>query len=382
MIYLDYNARAPLLPTARQAMIEALDLVGNPSSVHTAGRFIRKALESARNQIAEYIGASPAEVVFTSGASEANTQVVQTFRVLGADIFISAIEHDSVRQAAPEAIQIPVKSTGVLDILALESLLQRSSSPLLAVSVMAANNETGVLQPLREVVEIVKKYGGVIHVDASQAVGRIPVHFKEWGIDYLTFSSHKLGGPMGAGAVIVREGCPLEPLVWGGGQEKNRRAGTQNVPAIIGFAAAVQEMKPVNWQPIEILRDDMEKEIQLIAKEVHIFGKGSPRLPNTSCLSMPGVENETQVIAFDLAGIAVSAGAACSSGKVTPSTVLKAMGFSTQTVREAIRVSLSPQTCRQEIKAFVTTWGRIYHQAHIHRSPLAPAIEERGVCQP
>jgi cysteine desulfurase len=363
MIYLDYNARAPLLVAAQQAMIEALQLEGNPSAVHGFGRAIRKKLEEARAQIAQFIGAKEREVVFTSGASESNTQILKSFKQRGAQIFVSAIEHASVWMDAADATIIPVTMDGIVDIAALEVLLQKAPKGLKAVSVMVANNETGVIQPIADVRVIAKNYDCWVHVDATQAVGRIPISFKEWEVDYLTFSSHKLGGPVGVGVTVVREGWPLEALIVGGGQEQNRRAGTQNVAAIRGFAAAVQEMQKFDWQPVAALRDYLEHHLKVSVPSMQVVGEKVARLPNTSCLHMPGVDSSTQVMAFDLAGIAISAGSACSSGKVKPSRVLQAMGLGEEVSRQTIRVSLCPHNTSQEIEQFIATWIKVYSSA-------------------
>ena len=375
MIYLDYNAKAPLLPEARQAMLEALDYLGNPSSVHGDGRLNRKLLEKARNDMATRVNTHPHDIIFTSGASESNAQVMQTWLNKDMDIWISAIEHPSIHEAAIQHHRpihiLPVDRDGVLNLDQLEQQLSSSLAVLKAVTVMAANNETGVIQPITDIRRIAKKYGALFHVDATQALGRIPVDVQEWQADYVSASSHKIGGPLGAGMIIARKGFPLDPLIHGGGQEQSRRAGSQNVPAIVGFAAALNTMASFDWQDIQNLRDTLEQSLLSFYSTIKIFGHQAPRLANTSCLHMPGVTNQTQVIGFDLAGLALSAGSACSSGKVKPSTVLKAMGYNDNMAQQAIRVSLCPTTTEKDIKAFIQTWLSIKQRADAQYDNLA-----------
>ena len=364
MVYLDYNAKAPLLKQAREAMINTLDHVGNPSSVHSAGRHIRKILETARQDIATCINAQPSEIVFMSGASEANVQVVRTLQNLNAEIWTSSLEHTSILEAVGDSYKpIPVVTDGIIDVDYLAQRLQQSTAMAKAVIVMAANNETGVIQPIKELSLIAKRYKALLFVDATQALGRIPVDFQDWNVDYMTCSSHKVGGPLGMGALIVRKGRPLNPLIVGGGQEQNRRAGTHNVPAIVGFAAAVKTMIHFDWSHILQLRNTMEKRLRAQSSDIMIMGQESDRLANTSCIHMSGVLNQTQVMGFDLAGFAVSAGSACSSGKMKPSSVLKAMGLSDIIAQETIRISLCPQTTTADIDNFLQTWLTIKQRA-------------------
>jgi len=366
--YLDFNAGAPLLPQVRSLMTEALTETGNASSVHGFGRAARRRVENARIQLAALVGASPSRVVFTSGGTEANNQALRCMSRDGeATILVSAVEHDSVIAAAPDAQQIPVDRDGIVD---LENLRQRltrlredSTAPLL-VSVMLANNETGVISPLREVAELAHAFGALVHCDAAQAAGKIPVDMEALGIDLLTLSSHKLGGPQGAGALILSKTSALRasPLIHGGGQERGLRAGTENVAAIAGFGLAAELAREGlgGAGRLASLRDGLESGIRELAPEAEIFGAAAPRLLNTSCFTMPGVLAETQVMALDLEGVAVSAGAACSSGKVAPSRVLRAMGADQDQAACAIRVSLGWSSEKAGIDHFLQAWGALY----------------------
>jgi cysteine desulfurase len=338
--YLDWNATAPLRPEAAAAMREAIAQCGNPSSVHRWGRAARRAVEAARDKIAAL---APGDVTFTSGGTEANH-----LALLGAGhrrVLVSAIEHGSVLQVAPTAEHIPVDRNGIVDLAALETLLAKGPPAL--VSVMLANNETGVIQPLAEIVEIAHRSGSLVHTDAVQAAGKIPL---DTGADILTLSAHKIGGPQGIGAVISR--VELAPMIRGGGQERGRRAGTENLVGIAGFAAATEAALGADYEPVRRLRDRLEATLS----DAVIAAAEAPRLPNTSAIAMPGMAAETQVIAFDLAGVMVSAGAACSSGKVGPSHVLAAMGIAPEIANSTIRVSLGWTTTEADIDHFIDTW--------------------------
>lgn len=333
MIYLDANATEPLRPEARDAMLAALDVTGNPSSVHQAGRAARRILEDARETLAGRFGAHAANLVFTSGGTEADALAIHA---LGRDhrrIIIGATEHDAVRAACPGATILPVDRDGLADLTRLETLLRDTPSAL--VCLMLANNETGTIQPIREAAHLCRARGALLHVDAVQAAGRIPVDLRQLGAHSLAISSHKLGGPAGAGALLLASGMDhLAPLIAGGGQERGRRGGTPPVSAIAGFAAAAAAVSSNGLAP---LRDQMEQ-VALRCGAV-LCGAGAERLPNTTCIALPGVRADAQVIALDLDGVAVSAGAACSSGKVAASHVLTAMGLG-PIAGEAIRVSL------------------------------------------
>ncbi len=358
--YLDYNATAPLRGDVRDAMLLALDVVGNPSSVHAEGRKARAIVEAARGEVARLIGARPADVVFTSGASEANATVLaggwQT-------IFISALEHDSVRLSAKRSgarvVEVPIASDGTFDVSAFAALAgsMSASAPAL-VCLQLANNETGVIQPVAELAAIARARGIRIHCDAVQAPGRLTVDCGELGVDYLTVSAHKLGGPKGAGALASVDGAPLPALIVGGGQERGRRSGTENVAAIAGFgvAARLALLDLEDCGRVAALRDTLERDVAAVTPAAVIVGANATRMANTSCIALPGLASETVVIRMDLAGIAVSAGAACSSGKVGQSAVLSAMNLDPLLARAAIRVSLGHGSTEADVAAFVATW--------------------------
>jgi cysteine desulfurase len=364
-IYFDHNATVPVRSDVANVISEALALGGNASSVHSIGRQARKMVEEAREKIARLIGARPAEIVFTSGGTEANNLIL---RGTGCRHFLaSAIEHDSVLDAGENIEQLPVAESGVIDIAALEVRLKKNDGQTL-VSIMLANNETGVVQPIAEVVQIVRKYGGLVHTDAIQAIGKISVDWTEIGVDFMSLSAHKIGGPQGVGALVVNENVPLSALIRGGGQERYRRAGTENVPGIVGFGVAAHASQELNdITQIRKLRDQLESSIKAITIGAIVHGERSIRLPNTSCISMPGVTNETQVMKFDLEGIMVSAGSACSSGKVQASHVLKAMGVDNKVASNAIRVSLGPSNTLMEVNHFVKRWKKMYRNANFDK---------------
>jgi len=369
MLYLDANATEPLRPEARMAMLTAADTVGNPSSVHAAGRAARRILEDARESVATRYGPRPADVVFTSGGTEANALAVQALGA-GRRIVIGATEHDAVRSAAPDATILPVDRDGLADLGALAILL--ASGPATLVCIMWANNETGVLQPIAEVTAICRHHGALLHVDAVQAAGRIPVALG--GIHSMAISSHKLGGPTGAGALLLAPDVTnITPMIAGGGQERGRRGGTHALPAIAGFAAAVNassdcgpdgRVKPAGQ--IQRIRDSIEA--AAIGCGAVVCGSGAPRLPNTTCLALPGIRADAQVMALDLDGICVSAGAACSSGKVATSHVLTAMGLGAL-AGQAIRVSLPYNTTADAAPVFATAYARMADRL---RTALAP----------
>jgi len=358
--YFDWNATAKLRPEAQAAAIAALDVTGNPSSVHGAGRAARRLVEAAREQVAALAGASARDVVFTSGGTEANMLALSP--ALGDTLLVSAIEHPSVRSGGrfAAAEDIPVLASGVVDLAALERLLAGRSRPL--VSLMLANNETGVIQPVVEAASLVHAAGGLLHVDAVQGPGRIACDVMALGADLMTLSSHKIGGPQGGGALIRRDGLPLVPHIKGGGQERGVRAGTENVAGIAGFGAAAEATRQ-GWTGeaarMADLRDRLEAGIKAVASKAVIFGAEAARLPNTTLFSVPGMKAETAVIAFDLEGVAVSSGAACSSGKVAPSHVLAAMGVPPELARGAIRVSLGYATSDDDVGMILKAWGKL-----------------------
>jgi cysteine desulfurase len=349
-LYLDANATEPLRPEAREATLAALDLGGNPSSVHAAGRAARRVLEGAREALAARFGGSPAGLVFTSGGTEANALAVRGLSA-GRRILAGATEHPAVLAAAPGAEVLPVRADGTLDLAALEAAL---AGPPAQVCLMAANNETGVLHPLAEAAALCRAAGALLHVDGVQAAGRVPLSLAALGADSLAVSGHKLGGPKGAGALLLRPGLAPEPLLAGGGQELGRRGGTEPLPAIAGMAAAAMAAIPEEAARLAALRDTIES--ACLAAGASVAGAGAPRLPNTTSLILPGVPAETQVIALDLAGVRVSAGAACSSGKVARSHVLAAMGLG-EAAGQAIRVSLPWNAREDAAERFVAAWS-------------------------
>ncbi len=357
-VYLDHNATTAVRPEAREAAARALDLTGNASSVHGSGRTARRLVEDAREQVAALLSADAAGVVFTSGGTEANN-----LGILGAGrdrVLASTVEHPSVLKARPGTLEIPVDGEGLVDLDALEALLSADDRPAL-VSVMLANNETGVIQPVADVSAIAHKHGALVHCDAVQAAGKIPVDIKALGPDMMTLSAHKIGGPAGVGALVLAGDEPIESIQRGGGQERGHRAGTENVSGIAGFAAAaLRALADLDaFAGLAAWRDDMEKRLGGHAG-ARVFGAGAPRLANTSCLTMPGVKAETQIIALDLAGVAVSAGAACSSGKVEPSHVLAAMGVDLDDAAQAIRVSLGWNTTEQDVEQLIEAWTKVH----------------------
>lgn len=343
MIYLDANATEPLRPEARAAAIEAMDCLGNPSSVHGEGRAARRLLEAARTTLAQRFG--PGEVVFTSGGTEANALAIHGMSS-GRRLLVGATEHPAVLAAAPGAVAVPVDGQGRVALEALESLLR--DGPAL-VCLMAANNETGVLHPVMEASALCRAAGARLHVDAVQVAGRGAV---PGGWDSLALSGHKFGGAKGAGALVLAPGLETGALIAGGGQERGRRGGTEALPAIAAMAAAAGCAPAA----LTALRDQLEQRLRDLAPELVIIGEGAPRLGNTSCLALPGVAAETQVIALDLAGVRVSAGAACSSGKVARSHVLVAMGLG-ELAGNAIRISLPWNATAADIEGFVDAWA-------------------------
>lgn len=379
--YLDWNATAPLRPQARVAMLAALELTGNPSSVHAEGRAARRAVEQARAQVATLVGADPAEVTFTSGGTEANMLALSPgwSQAPGAGfgrLLVSAIEHPSVAQGgrfAPEQVaSLPVTGAGIVDLDALRAALR--TGPAL-VSVMLANNETGILQPIREVADLVHEAGSLLHVDAVQAPGRIECNIKELKADLLTISAHKLGGPKGAGALVRRPDLHLtQPLIRGGAQERGLRAGTEDVAAIAGFGAAAQAAasgRAAEAASMRHLRDRLEAGLKAATPDVVIFGEGEDRLPNTTLFTHAGLRAETAVIAFDLEAVALSSGSACSSGKVQPSQVLLAMGVEPSLARGAIRVSSGYATTEADIDRCLSAWIKLQESLLKRRTIIA-----------
>lgn len=368
-VYLDWNATTPLRAEAVEAMAAAWRLPGNPSSVHAEGRQARGLIENARAAVAEAVGALPRNVVFTSSGTEANALALcPGLHGLASGpvrrLLVSTIEHVSVLAGGrfpAEAIgKIAVTPSGVVDLDHLRRLL--AEGPPALVSIMAANNETGALQPVQEAGDIVHAAGGLLHVDAIQAFGKIPFDINAVGADLMTLSAHKVGGPKGVGALALAEGLTgLEPALRGGGQELGRRAGTENVAGIAGFGAAVRAaMAALECESprVEGLRNRLERGLRQ-AERLTLFSEDVPRLPNTTLFTAPGLKAETAVIGFDLAGIAVSSGSACSSGKVQPSHVLQAMGIAQQLAQGAVRLSLGWSTSEADIDSCLEAWRKL-----------------------
>jgi len=368
-VYLDWNATTPLRPEARQAMAAAWEVAGNPSSVHAEGRQARRLVEDARTAIAAAVGARPQDVVFTSGGTEANALALTPGLRRGAGepvrrLLVSAIEHTSVLSGgrfSPETIAaIAITGSGLVDLDHLRGLL--ADGPPALVSVMLANNETGALQPVGEVADIVHEAGGLLHVDAIQALGKIPFDIKSMKADLVTLSAHKVGGPKGVGALVLAdEAQGLEPLLRGGGQELGRRAGTENVAGISAFGVAVRAaMMALEGDAARLrgLQSRLENGLRQTPGTI-VFSEDVPRLPNTTLFTVPGLRAETAVIGFDLGGIAVSSGSACSSGKVQPSHVLAAMGVGKELAQGAVRLSLGWSTSEADIDLALQAWRKL-----------------------
>jgi cysteine desulfurase len=386
-IYLDWNATAPLRAEARAAMAAALDEVGNPSSVHHEGRTARRLIEQARERVAALVGAEPRNVIFTSGGTEANMMALSPAletpeHKCGFErLMISAVEHASVRGGGgfpPHQVEeIPVTEGGIVDIAALERRLaefQRQGLGPPLVSIMAANNETGVIQPVEVAAALVHATGGLLHVDAIQAAGRIPFDVGRSGADLVSISAHKLGGPKGAGALIKRSASLhlAQPLLRGGGQERGARAGTENVAGIAGFGAAAASAVATmasEGERMSALRDRLEAGFE--QGPTVVFGRSAERLPNTSLFAAPGMRAEIALINLDLEGFAVSSGSACSSGKVMASHVLAAMGVPDKLSSGAIRLSIGPSTNENDIDLFLKAWMKLLSGLSKGKSGLA-----------
>lgn len=367
--YLDNNATTPVRPEVIDAVCETMRKVGNSSSVHEEGRKARETVETAREALRALVNGPVNGVIFTSGGTEAIHYALNGTVNNGSvkRVFVSAVEHAAVPSNAAATgapvETIPVTADGVAD---LDWLKERLKSYDVAreggflVCLMYANNETGVIQPVAEAAEIVHAAGGLLFVDAAQAVGKLPVNFVMSGADLMAATGHKFGGPLGVGALIVAPNLPLDPVMRGGGHEMNRRAGTHNVPAIAGFGKACELAAGSfdKWARIEALRERMQDAAE--AAGARIWGKGMARLPGTLSLSAPGFSSATQLMTMDLAGIAISSGSACSSGKTKPSHVLAAMGASEEEATSAIRVSLGWASTEEDADAFIREWPAAY----------------------
>lgn len=359
VLYCDYNAGAPIRAEAAVAMSRALAAGGNASSVHGVGRRARALIEDARERIAAALEANGENVVFTSGATEALHLALSSAGATS--IIVSAVEHDAVYEHATRALKAniaPVDANGVIDLMALAGLLEKAAKPAL-VAVQLANNETGIIQPIAAVAALCREHGGLLLADAAQAFGRIPVSIAGLDASYLVVSSHKLGGPPGAGALVLAPGAPFGVARFGGGQERSRRPGTENMPALVGFATAVDwALRDLNHEGerLRVARDRFEAGLP---PDAVVFGAGAARLPNTSNFALPGLSAETAVIAMDLEGVAISSGAACSSGKVRSSRVLAAMGVTPDLAKAALRVSFGHESKASDVDEALAALNKV-----------------------
>jgi cysteine desulfurase len=355
--YLDYNATAPVRPPVAEAVARALALTGNPSSIHGPGRTTRRLLEDSRDAIAALTGAASDGVIFTSGATEANALALSGWQ--RPVILASAVEHASIAEGAVSRF-VPVDRHGVIDLAVLGQMLAETEQPVL-LALMLANNETGVIQPVAEAAKIAKVHGALVHCDAVQAAGRLPIDIRLLGVDSLALSAHKMGGAPGIGALVLADGqADLQALWKGGGQERKRRSGTENVPGIAGFAAVARlAAAEIARQPkLAVLRDRLESDVKRLMPTAVIFSEGANRLGNTSCIAVPGMTAQTLLMALDLAQVAVSAGSACSSGKLAPSRVVAAMGYP-ELAAAAIRVSFGWASQDSDVDHFLAAFAAI-----------------------
>lgn len=366
-IYLDYNATALIRPEVIELMAEVMREGGNPSSVHAYGRNAKARLEGARAAIVDAINCRPQMVIFTSGGTEANNMAVFS---CGRDHLITTnAEHDSMRSVTErfdgKTDIIAVDDNGLVDLDMLEELLKEDGENTI-VSILYANNETGVLQDLEAISKITRQAGALLHIDAIQAFGKVPLNFMEMGVDMVSISSHKIGGPQGVGALIVREKLPVKSFILGGGQEHGRRGGTENIAGIAGFGLAVSMIPEAleKMETLRIWRDEIETDLKQYAPDVMFLGQDTARLPNVSTIYMPGVTSETQVMNFDLARICISAGSACSSGKVKASHVGLAMTGDEKIASCTIRMSLGWASVHSDVEAFLKVWKKQYDKKH------------------
>lgn len=356
-VYLDYNATAPMRPEIRDLVIKIMEGVGNGSSVHAYGRAARKYIETARSQVANLCAVEAEQVTFTSGATESINAVLSNYRDKA--VLVSRIEHPAVLESAPHATLIPVTAQGVVDLTALETLLTDTKPAL--VCIMLVNSETGVIQPVSEAAKLVHDHGALLLVDGVQAAGRIDINMQKLGADYLALSAHKMAGPQGVGALITKSGLEAPRFMLGGGQEKNCRAGTHNTAGIAGMGLAAQIAKAniPHYESITKMRDEMETHIRGLTNNIRIYGDNAPRVGNTCNIGLNNVPAQTQLMALDLDGIAVSSGSACSSGSFKPSHVLSAMGANADEAKSALRISMGWNTTRSDIDAFVQSYAKI-----------------------
>lgn len=364
MIYFDYNATTKVSPEALAKMNEAYQLPLNSSAVHQLGRQASQMVETARKELKNLLNAKNYEVVFTGSSTEASNTLMFGAKVN--KILFSAIEHASVYECRPadkEVIEFAALPNGLVDVVDLETKLNALPDGNFLVSVMLANNETGAIQPIEEISKLVHQKGGLFHCDIVQAAGKIEIDLEKLNVDFASVSAHKISGPQGVGALLYRKGLDIKPLIYGGKQEKSKRAGTTNVAGITGFGEACKQAKNKisNYENVKKLRDFLETEIKKIGgAEVKIFADETARLPNTSYIALRNADSQTQLINFDLNGICVSAGPACSSGAATASRALKAMKITPDFSASAIRVSLSTENTQAEIEKFIQVWGDFY----------------------
>jgi cysteine desulfurase len=359
--YLDFNATAPTRPEVIDAVAEAMREGGNASSVHAEGRAARGRVEKARQNVAALVGADATGVIFTGSGTESNNQALRCDNI--ERIIVSAIEHESVLQARPDAVICPVTPEGLVDLEALARILADSDAPTI-VSIMLANNETGIVQPVVEATQLAHNAGALFHCDAVQAAGKIPVDMKALGVDSLALSAHKIGGPQGVGALICKTPSTMPRFVHGGGQESGLRAGTENVPGIVGYGVAAESALAglVEFSALSDLRDGLEERVLAIEPSAKIFGKDLDRLPNTSKFATKGLTSEVQVMGLDLDGASISAGSACSAGRVETPYVLAAMGVPDELGLCAVRISLGWTTTSADIDGFVAGWQKLHNR--------------------
>ncbi|MAS86607.1 MAG: cysteine desulfurase [Micavibrio sp.] len=359
-LYFDYNATTPLRPEALELMMEVYKDIGNPSSVHYWGRLARKHIEHARKILAKAVNTDPSQVVFNSGASEANNTILKHFDEK--DIWTSRAEHSSVRNVIPNAPRIPVTEDGIVDLNALEEMLEKGPLPKL-ISVIFVNSETGAINPVAEIAKLAKKYDVLVHSDAVQALGRIEIDMKAMNLDYLSVSAHKIGGPQGVGALIMGACAPETPrLIHGGTQENHRRSGTENAAGVAGFGKGLEMALAGREDYVERLgkmRDTLQASMLEIVPEMKVMSGDAPRAPNTLNISWPGQQASMLLMNFDLEGVAVSTGSACSSGSMKPSPMLKAMGVSDEEALGALRISMGWNTKPEEVDEFLVRWKKI-----------------------
>ncbi|HEU4838734.1 MAG TPA: cysteine desulfurase family protein, partial [Micavibrio sp.] len=356
-IYLDYNATCPIFPEAIDAAAAAMAHTGNASSIHADGRAARKIVEDSRGDVAKLANVRAAQVIFNSGATEGNNTILSGYQ--DKTVLVSPMEHPSILEAAPKADYLPVTKDGLVDLEKFEALMQVSAPALVCVQLV--NSETGVIQPVADIARLAKAKGAMVHCDAVQAAGRIAIDFPSLGVDYLTLSAHKFGGPQGIGALIFREGLQMPKFMRGGGQEKRQRAGTENVAAIAGFAAAATralENIDTYQSRCKAFQAKLESALRSCANDIIIAGENAPRVSNTTNVILPGASAETQLMAMDLEGIAVSSGSACSSGTFKPSHVLAAMGHGADEARSALRFSTGWATTDADIDEATAAYAR------------------------